>query len=328
MAARRRSRSVDLWVLGRHRLLDVGPLKPLVRAEPGSGQTRPRTARDADRRRQVKKPADAGRAGTDLGLSHARPASRTGVDLADAEAHDRAGHCAPASRRHFVRPGRGCAFSTRSKTGRSTCWAEEASPRETIEDPALAGWLFGASWVADHGSWARHFRSGTPRITPVRAWLVPFDAIPEPAMIEESSGDPRDDPGDPRHRRAIGVESARPEEWTISVATDDPAWVIVSQLADPQWTARWIGLDGQGVLTAEILPAFRRGSRPGGWQCIAVPASGRWTLRLEYDARDVAEGAAISTVAWLSLDVGGDFDDDSMRARRSITGPKSDRGLT
>ena len=81
---------------------------------------------------------------------------------------------------------------------------------------------------------------------------------------------------------------------------DDPAWVIVSQLADPQWTARWIGLDGQGELDGEILPTFRKASQPGGWQRIEVPASGRWTLRLEYDAHDVAEGAAISTVAWLS----------------------------
>ena len=83
--------------------------------------------------------------------------------------------------------------------------------------------------------------------------------------------------------------------------------MIVSQLADPQWTARWIGLDGQGEFDGEILPAFRKGSRPGGWQRVAVPAPGRWTLRLEYDARDVAEGAAISTIAWLSLDLGGDF---------------------
>ena len=118
-------------------------------------------------------------------------------------------------------------------------------------------------------------------------------------MIEESSGDPRDvlkiiDTAEP-----LESESVRPDEWTISVATDDPAWVIVSQLADPQWTARWIGLDDQGVLTAEILPAFRRGSRPGGWQRIAVPGSGRWTLRLEYDARDVTEGAVISTIGWV-----------------------------
>ncbi len=29
-------------------------------------------------------------------------------------------------------------------------------------------------------------------------------------------------------------------------------------------------------------------------------SAGRWTLRLEYDVRDVADGAAISIVAWLS----------------------------
>ena len=50
--------------------------------------------------------------------------------------------------------------------------------------------------------------------------------------------------------------------------------MIVSQLADPQWKARWIGLDGQGSFDGEILPAFRKKRQPGGWQCLEVPASG------------------------------------------------------
>ena len=29
---------LDLWVLGRHRLIDVAPWKPLARAEPGAGE--------------------------------------------------------------------------------------------------------------------------------------------------------------------------------------------------------------------------------------------------------------------------------------------------
>ena len=172
--------------------------------------------------------------------------------------------------------------------------------RETIEDPALARWLFGASWVADQGPWARSFKIWSSEIHPVRAWLVFVDALPDPAMLEEVPGDPRDILAILNDAQPLVAETPRPEEWAISLWSDDPAWVIVSQLADPQWTARWIGLDGQGEFDGEILPAFRRVSKQGGWQRIAVPASGRWTLRLEYDARDVAEGAAISIVAWLS----------------------------
>ena len=110
-------------------------------------------------------------------------------------------------------------------------------------------------------------------------------------MLDEWSGDPgtscRCSTAPSRWRPS----RSRPEEWTISVEADEPGWVIVSQLADPQWTARWIGLDGQGEFDGEILPAFRKpGETAGGWQRVEVPGSGRWTLRLEYDARDVVGG--------------------------------------
>ena len=79
------------------------------------------------------------------------------------------------------------------------------------------------------------------------------------------------------------VHSARPEEWTISVQVKEDAWVILSQLADPQWKAWWIGEEGQPMIRGKILPAFRKESQPGGWQCLSVPPPGHWTLRLEYD---------------------------------------------
>ena len=50
--------------------------------------------------------------------------------------------------------------------------------------------------------------------------------------------------------------------------------MIVSQLDDPQWTARWIGLDGQGEFDGEILPAFRKpGDTAGGWQTSRSPST-------------------------------------------------------
>jgi hypothetical protein len=176
----------------------------------------------------------------------------------------------------------------------------EGKPRETIEDPALASWLFGASWVADLGPWARNFSIWRAPDRPVRAWLAPRRVIPESTTLDDWTGDVRAMLAILDAAGPLAVESPGPDEWTISVQVDEPAWVIVSQLADPQWKASWTGVDGQGVFHRKILPAFRKGSQPGGWQCLAVPPRGRWTLRLEYDARDVAEGAAISTVAWLS----------------------------
>jgi len=173
-------------------------------------------------------------------------------------------------------------------------------PREAIEDPALASWLFDASWVAEQGAWARTFtvwRSDPPA---ARAWLVRESEGLEANVLDEWSGDPREILAVLRGAQPLATESARPEEWTISVSAGEPAWVIVPQLADPQWKARWIELDGQGDGHAEILPTFRKNGEPGGWQRVQVPAPGRWTLRLEYEARDVALGLAISTVAWMS----------------------------
>ena len=98
----------------------------------------------------------------------------------------------------------------------------------------------------------------------------------------------------------LDAECSRPEEWTISVDDREWGWVIVSQLADPQWQAHWIGLDGQGEHDGPILPTFRKENEPGGWQRVKVPGPGRWTLRLNYDARDVVDGVTISIIAWFS----------------------------
>ena len=113
----------------------------------------------------------------------------------------------------------------------------------------------------------------------------------------------------------LEAECTRPEEWTISVDDSQWGWVIVSQLADPQWQAHWIGLDGQGDVVGKILPTFRKGNEPGGWQRVKLPGPGRWTLRLSYEAHDVAEGVAISIMAWALLDHGRGFDCNSKCVR-------------
>ncbi len=98
----------------------------------------------------------------------------------------------------------------------------------------------------------------------------------------------------------LAARSIEPEDWTISVCTDEPAWVIVSQLADPEWTATWVGLDGQGEQPSAIVPTFRKGREPGGWQRVLVPGRGCWTLRLQYQPDDLVEGMAVSALAWIS----------------------------
>jgi hypothetical protein len=289
---------IDLWVLGRHRLVELGPLKPLVEQSPVLARLarEPRGTRIADDKLR-NLPMLAGLAPLAAYRTLDLPAVPELTSLT--RAPTTAPTIAPLVTAAFRATGTGLRVFDPADNRREQLLGRGSIAKEKIEDPALATWLFGASWVAEHGSWARTFSIWRAETNPIRAWLVPFDSIADPVTLEESSGDPRDilkiiDAAGP-----LESESVRPDEWTIDVATDDPAWVIVSQLADPQWTARWIGLDDQGTFTPEILPAFRSGSHPGGWQRIGVPGSGRWTLRLKYDARDVAEGAVISTIGWL-----------------------------
>jgi hypothetical protein len=76
--------------------------------------------------------------------------------------------------------------------------------------------------------------------------------------------------------------------------------VIISQLAHPQWRARW--RKGQGGVNEASIARVFGGRRPGegAWQAVAVPGPGAWTLRMDYDDRDVRTGLAVSAAAWAS----------------------------
>jgi hypothetical protein len=290
---------LDLWSLGRHRLLDLGPLKPLAEQSSvlAALAREPRGMRVAgDRFKNM--PMLIGQAPISAYRTLDLPAvpELTSLTMGPMGAPV----VSPLVRRALRATGTGLRVFDPIENRTDRVLVRDGEPRETIEDPALARWLFGESWVADLGPWARTFSMWRAPNPTVRAWLAPLRVMPGSTKLDDWSGDVRAMLAILEASEPLTVESAAPDEWTIPVEVDGLAWVIVSQLADPQWTARWIGVDGQGVLHRKILPAFCKESQPGGWQCIAVPPRGRWTLRLEYDARDVAEGAAISTVAWLS----------------------------
>jgi hypothetical protein len=164
---------------------------------------------------------------------------------------------------------------------------------ELIDDPALSGWLLDPAWVAKRGAWASRFRIIHPEPAPSRAWFLPLTELDRPAMLDSWPGDlePLLDLFD----RARPLPSDRPsaERLDVSLNADGPGWVIVSQLADPQWKARWSS-ESRPEVEAEIFPTFRLKPTDGGWQRVKVPGAGRWTLHLEYEARDVNLGRAIS----------------------------------
>ncbi len=145
---------------------------------------------------------------------------------------------------------------------------------EPIVNPALASWIFGRSWVDEQGSWAHQFTIWRPAGQPARAWFLPAAAVKDSSVLDHWDDDPRVVLAAMENARPLPALAVQPEDWTISVAAENPAWVIVSQLADPQWRATWIGLDGQGELIGRILPTFRKGREPGGWQRVGVPGPG------------------------------------------------------
>ena len=171
---------------------------------------------------------------------------------------------------------------------------------ETVDDPILAGWIFGRDWRSEQqGAWSSRFRILHPESDPHRAWFLPLTAVSRPAMLEIWAGDLEPllelfDQASPLREESRGAQLV-----DVSVDADAPGWVIVTQLADPQWRARWLDRSSQGEFPAEILPTFRRNRGEGGWQRVRVPGPGRWTLHLEYVASDVAWGLAISSASWL-----------------------------
>ena len=175
--------------------------------------------------------------------------------------------------------------------------SERMSDSETIDDPALAGWLFGPSWVAKQGSWASKFWVYHPETEPHRAWFVPLTALSHRNMLENWDGDTG--PLLALFDRAVPLREDRPASThlNIEIEAEEPGWVIITQLADPQWQARWVDEAGE-ELPARILPTFLRKPSDGGWQRVELPGPGHWRLHVDYVAKDVRDGLAISAVAW------------------------------
>jgi hypothetical protein len=290
---------VDLCALGHHRLIDVGPLARLETQSPVLARLaqEPRGARIADDRfRNL--PMLVGLAPISAYRTLNLPAAE---ELSALATGPWSGPVFEPLFRGAVRAtGAGVRVLDPIENRKDHILRAKEQHGELIDDPELAAWLFGREWVAAQGGWARTFLIWRPQAPPTRAWLVPLDELPDSGVLDDWSSDPRDILAVFDRAQPLFSESSEPEEWSITVTVDEPAVVIVSQLADPAWTARWIGHDDQGESDTQIIPTFRKRGEPGGWQRVFVPGRGCWTLRLEYDASDLVDGLAITTVAWAS----------------------------
>ena len=292
---------LDLMILSRHRLVAVGPVRPLVNQSPVLARLarEPRGTRIIDGFHNLSmlvglEPVAAYRT---LDLPALEPLNHLARERLGPEGF-------PAGVRQAVRAaGVGVRVLDPVETAIDRWLARSKGSKdepETVDDPILAGWIFGRNWRTEQGAWSSsRFRILHPESDPHRAWFLPLTAVSRPAMLEIWAGDLEPllelfDQAAPLREESRGAQLM-----DVSVDADAPGWVIVTQLADAQWRARWLGRSSQGEFPAEILPTFRRNRGEGGWQRVRVPGPGRWTLHLEYVASDVAWGLAISSASWL-----------------------------
>lgn len=290
---------LDLCVLGRHRLVDVDPIRPLVEQSPVLARLKdePRGARIAGGFGNLsilvgKAPIQAYRTLNLPAVDALTQLAQGSMIKSQSEPAVRAALRATGTKLRIFHPVENRLARVLTRTD---------LPGEPIDDPALARWLYGASWASEQGDWVNRFLVWRCDEPAARAWFLPLTGSDDESMLDEWSGDPVDLL--PLFDRAwpLAAESARPENWSIPVNADGPGWVIISRLHDPQWSARWINLDGEGETDWEIRPAFRPPDQAGGgWQSIMVPWNGRWSLHLTYQPHDLNEGAATSIVAWIA----------------------------
>src|SRR5262249_28981392 len=141
---------LDLWTLGRHRLLDVAPIRPLDKQSAV-------LARLAEERYGSRIACNLGNLPILVGkapISAYRTMSLPALDALTTLAHEpmilqhepnvRAALWATGTRLRVFHPVENRLARLRTRTD---------LPGEPIDDPALARWLYGASWASEQGDW-------------------------------------------------------------------------------------------------------------------------------------------------------------------------------
>ncbi len=294
--------AADLWLMGRHRLVDVGPLRPLV--EQSSVLARmakaPRGTRIADPARNL--PMAVGLAPVQAYRTLDLPALPGLTSLVR-------GSLVPGPRREAAfRAMRAAGVGLRvldptESAGLQAQGADDFLPDATLErldDPVLARWLLGADWNPEHRPEADAFGIVKPTEAAARAWFIPATAAPSTSVFDSVNGDPRPILDLIDRARALPTIVRSPVEWEVALEVDEPGWVLISQLDDPQWRARIGSNEGRQGEPANIAPAFRVGNAGGAWQRVFIDrARAGDVLRLTYDAADLRLGLGVSVVSWL-----------------------------
>ena len=169
---------------------------------------------------------------------------------------------------------------------------------ERIDDPKLASWIYGADWVAQQQGRVQTFRVA-PLNEPGRfGWLLPATS----SMIEQIK---KSWSGDPASvvlalRGAVPIEARPIPSGEIELVlpalpglrADEPRLLVICQLDDPQWEA---SVDGQSLATFRAFGVEGQGA----WTGVVVGSNRENRVRLRYNGRDIREGWLTTGVAVL-----------------------------
>lgn len=167
-----------------------------------------------------------------------------------------------------------------------------------VDDPALAGWLLGPSWVNQWGESGRRFLVARAPERGHRAWLLPDNPERQAAILNEWSGSPLQVIEVLRDATPVDLTRLDATNRQLVVRATGPAILVIAMLADPQWR---LSVKGPSTIrNATPLRAFGRANQ-GAWQAVVIPGAGRWVIQLHYEGSDVLLGASVSALALLVL---------------------------
>jgi len=294
--------AADLMLLGGHRLVDVGPLKPLAEQSPVLARLAeaPRGTRTADPLGNLLMsaglaPVQAYRTLDLPALRSLAALARGPLDTGPSRSLALGAMRASGTDLRVVDPIEGARLPIRDLSDDPL-----VGDVETLSDPALARWIFGRDWNAEKQPWADEFRIIRLARPSPRAWFIPSDMAASSRALDDWNGDPRVVLDLLDRARPLAATQRSPVEWRVDLdEIDRPGWVVVSQLAEPLWLATITADGGQSPEIANIEPAFRVGDSRGAWQRVFIdrPTNGA-PLHLRYRADDVRIGLLVSGACW------------------------------
>ncbi len=162
---------------------------------------------------------------------------------------------------------------------------------EVIQDPALAGWLFGVDWIRQKGDRAVQFGLIWPDSATV-SWQIAPKGL---QSLEPGTDGFLRMANDHRLGEVLVTKPRTPELVELDLPADSgDSWVILgSKLFHPEWQATWSG--ESGARTANLSELSVR------WQQVEPPepSSGSHHLTLRYQASSEQLGQRISLGSWL-----------------------------